>query len=776
MKRLFTLLSFMCVITVANAQIVITEISYNPPESGTDSLEFIELYNAGSGSVDLEGYSFKEGVTFTFPSYQLAAGARMIVAVDSMAMVHSFSYTGALQWTSGGLSNGGEDIVIVDDQNNVLDSVDYDDVSPWPTAADGGGYSLELCNESADNSVGSNWSQSNTDAGFTLNGMDVYASPGADCTPPTKNLPFISIKELRTDSAATQLQFMTAGIVNGPDFGFRRHEIFIQSEGWGIALFKSSEISGFSPKVGDSIVVYGDLGGFNGLVQVSFDSAAVISNSNRVDTTTVSFNMLADSSYESRLIKVDGVWAFRDTSDWGTGSSGFDIWAYNANNDSFKIRIDRDMADLYNGNSFDDSFEVTGILGDYRGPQLLPRGRTDFNEIVTPPTTANIVFSRNGDVISEGDETITVHVMAQNIQANDTLRLIPLLDPSSTATSGVDFTSNADTMMFYTGMERDSFSITIIEDADIEADETVLLNFTLQVLSGSGQLSSSQYSLTITNDDLPFSNLADVVVQDNDEPRYPDTLVKVAGIVHGPTYQPGQLEFRLWDGTAAVTVFEFNNIWDYDIENGDSVHLIGRIGSYRGLVQFRLGSNPEALTLIDSNKALQSPVVVDSLYDGVESQLVRVNNLEVLNGPNSCGGDCYWVTNNGGQDSMILRFDADVPAYGTTLPATFDAIGHVTQFNDLQLSPRYAEDIIEAVGVREISNSLKVFPNPSTGLLMIRSNETIDQIRLFDLVGNEVGRYGNVQSIDISSFENGVYLLSVRAENGQMTTVKVIKK
>ena len=37
--------------------IVITEIMYNPPESSTDSLEFIEIYNNEISAVDLTGYS-----------------------------------------------------------------------------------------------------------------------------------------------------------------------------------------------------------------------------------------------------------------------------------------------------------------------------------------------------------------------------------------------------------------------------------------------------------------------------------------------------------------------------------------------------------------------------------------------------------------------------------------------------------------------------------------------------------------------------------------------
>jgi len=41
--------------------IVITEIMYNPPESGTDSLEFIELMNNDTVTVNLLDFFFASG-------------------------------------------------------------------------------------------------------------------------------------------------------------------------------------------------------------------------------------------------------------------------------------------------------------------------------------------------------------------------------------------------------------------------------------------------------------------------------------------------------------------------------------------------------------------------------------------------------------------------------------------------------------------------------------------------------------------------------------------
>ncbi len=170
----------------AQSDLVITEISYNPAESGTDSTEYIEVYNNGSAPIDLTGYTITNGVVFSFPSMSLSAGDYMVIAVDSMAMFNTYGYSGAYEWASGGLSNGGEPIRIADGSNNTIDTLRYDDANSWPTSPDGGGPSLVLCDPNSDNTLPANWVASATSVGIVVNGQDVYGSPGAAddaCTP-----------------------------------------------------------------------------------------------------------------------------------------------------------------------------------------------------------------------------------------------------------------------------------------------------------------------------------------------------------------------------------------------------------------------------------------------------------------------------------------------------------------------------------------------------------------------------------------------------------------
>ncbi len=164
----------------SGADIVITEIMYNPPEAGDDSLEFIELYNKGAETVNLEGFYFAEGIEFVFPSVDIASGAYLLVAINEAAMNSTFGVT-ALQWTDGALKNSGELVLLKDAAGVTIDSVEYSDVEPWPTVCDGDGPSLTLCNPNNDNALAESWSASTEFAAVNAANDTIWATPGAGC-------------------------------------------------------------------------------------------------------------------------------------------------------------------------------------------------------------------------------------------------------------------------------------------------------------------------------------------------------------------------------------------------------------------------------------------------------------------------------------------------------------------------------------------------------------------------------------------------------------------
>lgn len=170
---------------------VITEIMYNPPESGNDTLEFVEILNPSLTSpISMGGYYFSAGIDFTFPTgFVLGAGEYVIVAGDSVIFetwygLEAFEWEGA----ASSLSNSGEALVLRNSSAGIVDTVDYDDSVDWPQEADGGGYSLVLCDPTSDNNLPENWTASENATGIYIGTslpVEIFADPGAasTCTP-----------------------------------------------------------------------------------------------------------------------------------------------------------------------------------------------------------------------------------------------------------------------------------------------------------------------------------------------------------------------------------------------------------------------------------------------------------------------------------------------------------------------------------------------------------------------------------------------------------------
>lgn len=179
MKKLtLALLCSLCFALAAQSQIVLTEIMYNPPEAGTDSLEYLEFYNNSANPVNLEGW-YLYGVNFTFPNMVLNPGEYVVTAVNAAAIFNQFGVT-ALQWgMNSALNNSGELILLLNPIGDTINRVFYSNVAPWPTEAAGNGASLVLCDPNSDVSLPASWKAATTSTGVTINNRLILANPGA---------------------------------------------------------------------------------------------------------------------------------------------------------------------------------------------------------------------------------------------------------------------------------------------------------------------------------------------------------------------------------------------------------------------------------------------------------------------------------------------------------------------------------------------------------------------------------------------------------------------
>ena len=144
--------------------VVINEINYNS-SNDFDSEDWIELYNNTNNAIDLSGWVFMD--ENRTPSFAINSGtvlqphSYIVLCVDLTLFQGKYpGISNSFGNMNSGLSGSGEAIFLYDNSGRLVDSLTYDDNSPWPTEADGGGSSLELKDPSFNNALGINWDAS----------------------------------------------------------------------------------------------------------------------------------------------------------------------------------------------------------------------------------------------------------------------------------------------------------------------------------------------------------------------------------------------------------------------------------------------------------------------------------------------------------------------------------------------------------------------------------------------------------------------------------------
>ena len=147
------------------ANLVISEINYHPappteaeaqqPFVTDDSdFEFIGITNISSKDLELIGAGFAEqvindhleGVRYTFEQGRvISPGQRLVVVANQAAFLARYYGTPASAIAGefdGNLGNSGEWLQLRNAEGTIIASFRYNDVDPWPLAADGDGPSL----------------------------------------------------------------------------------------------------------------------------------------------------------------------------------------------------------------------------------------------------------------------------------------------------------------------------------------------------------------------------------------------------------------------------------------------------------------------------------------------------------------------------------------------------------------------------------------------------------------------------------------------------------
>ncbi len=157
------------VVPAGSANVVISELMYHPAAGGS---EFVEIMNIGAQKINLTNCSFTLGINYDFPNgATLLPGARFVITAG--------------QFLNGKvLSNGGEQVRLIDALGAEIKDFTYSDNDPWPGTPDGLGPSLVLIapQSNPDHKLAASWRASVAAGGNpgTGDGISLLINPLGD--------------------------------------------------------------------------------------------------------------------------------------------------------------------------------------------------------------------------------------------------------------------------------------------------------------------------------------------------------------------------------------------------------------------------------------------------------------------------------------------------------------------------------------------------------------------------------------------------------------------
>lgn len=740
---------------VVTSDVVISEIMYNPPETGTDSLEYIELYNRSNQSVNLLGYTFSAGITYTFTTaYNLAPGAYVVVAADSAAVERNFGIP-AFRFVSGGLSNSGERIEIRDANGTIVDSLRYDEIAPWPTAANGGGSSLVLCDVDADNALASNWAAANTPSGFTINGVPVFANPGAASQCATGP----SVGFLTTGFEADETQGTVSISVSFSGGGLENYSVQVSLDAGSSATLGADYT--YSPTT------------------LTLPAGII------ADTQIVTVTLINDNQPETLEHAI-----FRLT----MPDDGLTVDGPRSSYDLSIVDDDTDIANIviteifYNAPGADDPYEYIELYNNDDQPVSLlgyyfTQGIEDtIPNIVLMPGDFLIVAKDSASFQTTFGQPATQWATGGSL--NNTGEDIELRDPAGNVVDLVDYRNAAP---WPTGANGNGNSLVL---CDVDADNNNAANWAdatqssgavvngVAVFGSPGAANNCQPAPPVTYPSYTIGQITGF----NATSGVADSVgirAQIEATVYGLNLRPSGLQFTLIDASNnGVAVFSNSANFGYTVAEGDRVVARGVLAQFNGLTQLNL----DTVYRVSANNPLVNPTVITGLSEATESQLVKVLNVTLVD-------PAQWTNTGSGfnvdvQDLngniIAVRIDADVDIFGSPAPqGRFNVTGIGGQFDatnpyleGYQLLPRYQDDIELITSTQEASwaADTRVYPNPATDqLLYVDMPLTCTRALVVDVLGRPCLSQTPASaqfSLPVAQLPAGVYTLVLQAEGG----------
>ena len=150
--------AFLCS-AYGDSTVVFNEVMYHP-STNEIAYEWIELHNQMAVDMDISGWSLEDGIEFQFAQGTVIPGGGYLVVASSPATLMAEGIPNVFGPFTGRLSNGGEAIELRNNNQRVMDVIEYGVENKWPPAADGSGVALAKRNANSASGDSANWTTS----------------------------------------------------------------------------------------------------------------------------------------------------------------------------------------------------------------------------------------------------------------------------------------------------------------------------------------------------------------------------------------------------------------------------------------------------------------------------------------------------------------------------------------------------------------------------------------------------------------------------------------
>ena len=305
-----------------------------------------------------------------------------------------------------------------------------------------------------------------------------------------------------------------------------------------------------------------------------------------------------------------------------------------------------------------------------------------------------------------------------------------------------------------------------------------------------GTVSPESKTIVLSGETLDYISADIASVTTNDSSLLVDSLgvyVSLQGVVHCIDFDGNEgLSFTMIDAdNNGINVFNFADVSDYIVIEGDEIRVLGQIEQYNGLIEVVADS----IEVLSSGNPLQEVSVVTDLNEATESQWIMLENVSLVDpiATFPTGNNNLDVTD--GTNVYTIRIDGDTDIPESAAPqGLFDVTGVGGQYDSsspfdsgYQLFPCGLASF-EPVSTSEISEDIPfnvgVSPNPFSSEVQVAfSFGNGSSLIVRDVQGRIILRKDVLHGDKLSTLDwpKGVYLFTFEDGIGHIQTLRVIK-